>query len=44
MVVPMGLFQVKTGIYMLNKFNDLDRRPNTIKVKISRSIEGQFTG
>ena len=27
LVVPTGLFPVKTGIYMPNKIKDLDRRP-----------------
>jgi len=27
LVVPTGLFPVKTGIYMPNNFNGLDRRP-----------------
>ena len=38
LVVPTGLFQVKTGIYMPNKFRGLDRKPFNVCVKNSENF------
>jgi hypothetical protein len=42
MVVPTGLFPVKTGIYMPNNFKVLDRRPFTTYVKNSENFARVF--
>jgi hypothetical protein len=42
LVVPTGLFPVKTGIYMPNNFKVLDRRPFGVYVKNSKNSLGIF--
>jgi hypothetical protein len=38
MVVPTGLFQVITGIYMPNKFNCLDRKLDPIEANFRENF------
>jgi hypothetical protein len=43
MVVPTGLFPVKTGIYMPNNFKGLDRRPIGLEVKTGEIFAMKFS-